>query len=222
MQRLYQLHAWLFTSPTETSQTIYLRLYYLSTPVKFKLISVKTIIQNYRLFSITYGYITKYNGKRLGFRKSQIADAVVIASEGDMVNTPHHYLIERKLKKRHPAQYISPPIQGKAIIKRAWSEQRYGFRRWDQVSVEGRLGYISALRVSGSFSIDSIDGVKIFPGDWVVGDDDGVVVIPQKKFAEIANRAMGVLELENRLRKEIDAGSTLARVVELLKWEKKG
>lgn len=64
-------------------------------------------------------------------------------------------------------------------------------------------------------------GVKVTSGDWVVGDDDGVVVIPQKKAAEIANRAMGVLELENRLREEIDRGSTLAKVIELLRWEKK-
>jgi len=66
-----------------------------------------------------------------------------------------------------------------------------------------------------------VGGVKVFSGDWIVGDDDGVVAIPQKKAAEIANRAMSVLELENRLREEIDSGSTLAKVIELLRWEKK-
>ena len=64
-------------------------------------------------------------------------------------------------------------------------------------------------------------GVRIASGDWIVGDDDGVVSIPEKKVVEVANRAMGVLELENRLRKEIDSGSTLAKVTELLRWEKK-
>lgn len=67
----------------------------------------------------------------------------------------------------------------------------------------------------------NVSGVKVFNGDWILGDDDGVVVIPQQKAAEIANRAMGVLEMENRIRKEIDEGSTLSRVTELLKWEKK-
>ncbi|MHC4954092.1 MAG: 3-hexulose-6-phosphate synthase [Planctomycetota bacterium] len=66
-----------------------------------------------------------------------------------------------------------------------------------------------------------IDGIAIEPGDWIVGDDDGVVVIPQAKAVEIANRAMDRLEMENRVRKEIDAGSTLAQVVDLYKWEKK-
>lgn len=65
-----------------------------------------------------------------------------------------------------------------------------------------------------------IGSVKVFPGDWIVGDDDGVVVIPQSKAAEIANRAMDVLEKENRVRKEIKEGSTLSQVTELLRWEK--
>ena len=64
-------------------------------------------------------------------------------------------------------------------------------------------------------------GVRVFSGDWIVGDDDGVVCVPKDKVAEIANRAMGVLEQEHRLRKEIDRGSTLAQVIELLRWEKK-
>lgn len=64
-------------------------------------------------------------------------------------------------------------------------------------------------------------GLKIYPDDWIVADDDGVVCIPGEKTAEIANRAMGILEQENRLRVEIDRGSTLAKVTELLRWEKK-
>ena len=66
-----------------------------------------------------------------------------------------------------------------------------------------------------------VGGVRVFPGDWVFGDDDGVVVIPQKKAVEITNRAMDVLERENRIRKEIEEGGTLGKIIELLKWEKK-
>lgn len=66
-----------------------------------------------------------------------------------------------------------------------------------------------------------IGAVHIFPGDWVVGDDDGVVVVPAKDAVEVANRAMSVLEMENRLRQEIDAGSTLSQVLQLDKWEKR-
>jgi len=62
--------------------------------------------------------------------------------------------------------------------------------------------------------------VRINPGDWIVGDDDGVVAIPGEKVVEFTNRAMDVLEKENRIRKEIEEGSTLSSVTELLRWEK--
>ncbi|HOK79734.1 MAG TPA: orotidine 5'-phosphate decarboxylase [bacterium] len=65
-----------------------------------------------------------------------------------------------------------------------------------------------------------IGPVKILPGDWIVGDEDGVVCIPSQKVAEIANRAMDVLEKENRLRAEIKQGGTLSKITHLLRWEK--
>ncbi len=68
----------------------------------------------------------------------------------------------------------------------------------------------------------SMGGIRIAPQDWVVGDDDGVVVIPKARLAEMTNRAMEWLEKENRIRQEIEEGkTTLAQVMELLRWEKK-
>jgi len=69
--------------------------------------------------------------------------------------------------------------------------------------------------------IVNIKGVIVKPGDWIVGDADGVVVVPNENAVEIANRAMDVLERENRIRKEIQQGSTLSKVTNLLRWEKK-
>ena len=66
----------------------------------------------------------------------------------------------------------------------------------------------------------TVGGVRVSPGDWLLGDDDGVVSVPKERAVEFANRAMDVLERENRIRAEIEAGSTLAKVAELLRWEK--
>jgi 3-hexulose-6-phosphate synthase/6-phospho-3-hexuloisomerase len=57
-------------------------------------------------------------------------------------------------------------------------------------------------------------------GDWIIGDDSGVVVVPQKIAQEIANRALDVKEHENRIREEIKAGGSLGSVLKLKKWEK--
>lgn len=66
-----------------------------------------------------------------------------------------------------------------------------------------------------------IGGVTISPGDWIVGDDSGVVRIPRGRAVEVANRAMDVLEHENRLREEIRRKATLGSVAELHRWEKR-
>jgi 3-hexulose-6-phosphate synthase / 6-phospho-3-hexuloisomerase len=66
-----------------------------------------------------------------------------------------------------------------------------------------------------------VAGRAVEPGDWIVGDDSGVVVIPKARAVEVANRAMDVLEKENRLREEIRRAKTLSEVAELLRWEKK-
>ena len=59
-------------------------------------------------------------------------------------------------------------------------------------------------------------------GDWIVGDESGVIVVPQEIAVEMANRALDVLERENRIREEIKRGGTLSSVLELEKWEKVG
>ena len=66
----------------------------------------------------------------------------------------------------------------------------------------------------------NVGGARVFPRDWVVGDEDGVMIIPNKKAVEFGNRAMDVLEKENRIRREIRDGGTLGEVTEVLKWEK--
>ncbi|MEM2924410.1 MAG: 3-hexulose-6-phosphate synthase [Methanocellales archaeon] len=64
-------------------------------------------------------------------------------------------------------------------------------------------------------------GLTVKPGDYIVGDDNGVVVIPKERAYEIARRAMEVKKNEDRVREEIKRGKTLSQVVELYKWEKK-
>jgi 3-hexulose-6-phosphate synthase / 6-phospho-3-hexuloisomerase len=64
-------------------------------------------------------------------------------------------------------------------------------------------------------------GQFIHPGDWIVGDESGVVVIPRERAYEVARRALEVKKTEARIREEIRRGSTLSVVSELIKWEKK-
>ncbi|MGI0130357.1 MAG: 3-hexulose-6-phosphate synthase [Thermoplasmata archaeon] len=67
-----------------------------------------------------------------------------------------------------------------------------------------------------------VGGERVRPGDWIVGDLSGVVVVPRERAQEIANRALDVLEHENRVREEIQRGSTLSAVQKLERWERVG
>jgi len=64
-------------------------------------------------------------------------------------------------------------------------------------------------------------GRKVEPGDWIIGDESGVVVVPRDVAMEMANRAIDVNEKENRIREEIERGSTLGQTMYLEKWDVK-
>ena len=68
----------------------------------------------------------------------------------------------------------------------------------------------------------TVGGQRVRPGDWIVGDANGLVVVPRERAAEVANRALDVLEHENRVREEIQRGSTLSAVQKLERWERVG
>ncbi|MBE9566451.1 MAG: orotidine 5'-phosphate decarboxylase [Proteobacteria bacterium] len=66
----------------------------------------------------------------------------------------------------------------------------------------------------------TVAGEVVEPGDWILGDDDGLVRVPRDRVAEWANRGMEVYERESRVREEILQGGTYGELAELEKWEK--
>jgi 3-hexulose-6-phosphate synthase / 6-phospho-3-hexuloisomerase len=66
-----------------------------------------------------------------------------------------------------------------------------------------------------------IGETSVRTGDWVIGDDDGVIVVPREQAVETANRSLAVVERESRELSEIGEGRTLGEISELMKWEQK-
>jgi len=91
------------------------------------------------------------------------------------------------------------PLFAKAVVPNAGEPKGFG-----EINAE--------IRCAGQY---------IRPGDWIIGDESGVVVVPQERAYEIARRALEVRKNEERIREEIRRGSTLSEVAELIKWEKK-
>ncbi len=65
----------------------------------------------------------------------------------------------------------------------------------------------------------TVGGQRVRTGDWIIGDESGLIVVPKEVAVEVANRSLDVHERENRTREEIKRGSTLSKVNELSKWE---
>jgi 4-hydroxy-4-methyl-2-oxoglutarate aldolase len=57
-----------------------------------------------------------------------------------------------------------------------------------------------------------IAGVHVSPGDWVMGDIDGVVFIPADKADEVFRTALDKIAAEDSTRAEIEAGDSLKAV----------
>jgi regulator of RNase E activity RraA len=80
--------------------------------------------------------------------------------------------------------------------------REYGIGLWG-------LGKTSNLgtRVGTPYSTNdaiAVDGVQVRPGDYIVADDDGVVVIPRAVAPEIAQKAIEYDDLEEWIRRRLD------------------
>jgi 4-hydroxy-4-methyl-2-oxoglutarate aldolase len=57
-----------------------------------------------------------------------------------------------------------------------------------------------------------IAGVRVAPGDWVMGDVDGVVFIPASNADEVFQAAINKIRAEDTTRAELEAGESLRSV----------
>jgi len=61
----------------------------------------------------------------------------------------------------------------------------------------------------------SIGGAKVKPGDIVIGDTDGVIVVPLEHATEVSKVARRIEQSENGIRKEIRNGTPLKKAREM-------
>ena len=53
-----------------------------------------------------------------------------------------------------------------------------------------------------------IGGVRIAPGDWIIGDEDGVAIVPERLIVDVLEAAEAVVQTENSIRDAVRGGMT--------------
>ena len=61
----------------------------------------------------------------------------------------------------------------------------------------------------------AIAGMRVAPGDIVVGDNDGVIAFPPDRLLELLEGAEAILRLEHRYHRLIDEGRSFREIVEM-------
>ena len=56
-------------------------------------------------------------------------------------------------------------------------------------------------------------GAIVHPGDWIVGDEDGVVVVPQERLEMVMDAARRLAIVEKKIEKEVAKGKDLATLL---------
>lgn len=65
------------------------------------------------------------------------------------------------------------------------------------------------VEVAETGGVVSLNSVQVRPNDLVVGDDDGIVVVPSHRAAEVWAVVSEVFAAEEAIRQEVSAGATI-------------
>jgi RraA family protein len=88
--------------------------------------------------------------------------------------------------------------------------------RHDKLPVFARAVVPNAggVQYAGEFQVPvQCGGVVVHPGDWVVGDEDGVVVVPQDRLESVIEAAKRLAVVEKKIEDEVAKGKDLATLL---------
>jgi len=114
---------------------------------------------------MTYGYITKNKRIKLGLPKDHYIDARCISDYPEAIHPFDKTVVYYQKKVRcHNRQIHKMTIQKGGYRKRNQADYLVkGFRLFDKVRFKGQECFIFGRRVSGSFDVRLLDGIKISP-----------------------------------------------------------
>jgi regulator of RNase E activity RraA len=80
------------------------------------------------------------------------------------------------------------------------------FARYTSPIESLRRSRIHDIEIPISMTGTTTSQVRVDPGDWIFGDEDGVLVIPKDALDEVVAKAEEAKDIEDKVRKEVQAG----------------
>ncbi len=143
--------------------------------------------------SVLYSVLNGVEGEMIVVDWGGVKD---IPGVGDLV-------VSEAVRRKLSGIVINGPIRDVAKIR------KLGFPVFatGKTPAGGRHGQLGDLQVPVS-----IGGVQVRPGDFVLGDEDGLVVVPQERITELLEKAEAISQQDESVSREVLAGTPLDEI----------
>lgn len=114
---------------------------------------------------------------------------------------------------RHPRDMLPEP----GHWGRCYRQHDPGYRRNPETPVPvfclGAHPAATGKAHPGEIDVEIFCGrIRVRPGDFIAGDDDGVVVVPREIAQQVAHRASAIAEKEDLIRAQLARGETTCEI----------
>lgn len=177
--------------------------------------------------AVTLRYVREQNSVTLGFSERATAkladrDAYAVAEPGDLVVMDAGGEEISCMGGLSTTVAVAKGLAGCVVyggVRDVATMREKGYPVWS-AHVTPRSGKyrIEAVEINGPVTVA---GVRVRPGDMVVADDTGVVVVPLERAEEVLRRAQEAVARERRIIDLLASGATLEEMRQVLppsKW----
>jgi len=169
--------------------------------IKTRVPGVKLVGPAYTVRCLTGSIITVHKA----LAEAQPGDVLVVNGLGDATEALFGELMGRDAKAAGLAGVVIDGPVRDVVGLRELGLPTFSRHVTPRVGTNRRLGAVG-------ISI-SCGGITVEPGDWIVGDDDGVVVVAKADAERLVDAGNAVEEKERDIAARIDAGERIADIL---------
>lgn len=133
---------------------------------------------------------------------------VIVVEGGDLMPVQGEMNCLTAIRAGHEGSVGDGPVRDVDALKRS------NFPIFHKVSPIGVMmeTYVGNLLCAGSYEYIDCAGALVRPGDVIVGDNNGVVVVPKERVKDVVEATRDIIRLEDELKSRIESGATWRQI----------